>query len=371
MDATLTMTPPPPCFTIWRCAHLQPRNTPLRLMPTTAFQPLTEISSGRARNDAPALLIITSRRPKSRAVRSTIACTCSSTRTSTTIANVRRPSPRTASATGSRCSIFRLQTATSAPARANSMAIDLPMPVPPPVMMAVRPSRENGDFMPGTIPDFLVKGVSAGARSRPDGAVLRDRSVARRSPRTAWRRCSRRTSAACSAAAAPEGANRPTSASAVTYLTLAVYPPRRPRRSPGRRFLHVGLMPHHHVRHRSVGTDGQVVDGKIHGQRAYAVVAQLGRRHGEDRGDAPPRAVVGCIARPRRRPRLDVEARQPLLTGEHARRAERGRLGARRRGRWQPDDVEIVDDERDIRHQDGDFLGLTLDVRRFDTASEV
>src|ERR1043166_3909686 len=52
MDATLTMTPPPPCFTIWRCAHLQPRNTPLRLMPTTAFQPLTEISSGRARTAA-------------------------------------------------------------------------------------------------------------------------------------------------------------------------------------------------------------------------------------------------------------------------------------------------------------------------------
>src|SRR2546421_8330552 len=53
--------------------------------------------------------------------------------------------------------------------------------------------------LPISIPDFLVKGVSAGARSRPDGAVLRDRSVARRSPRTAWRRCSRRTSAACSA----------------------------------------------------------------------------------------------------------------------------------------------------------------------------
>src|SRR5712691_2192859 len=147
MEARLTMTPPPPCFTICRCAHLQPRKTPLRLMPTTAFQPLTEISSGRERNEAPALLIITSRRPKSRAARSTTACTCSSTRTSTAIANVRRPSLRTASATGSRCSTFRLQMATSAPARANSMAIDLPMPVPPPVTMAVRPSRENGDFM--------------------------------------------------------------------------------------------------------------------------------------------------------------------------------------------------------------------------------
>src|SRR5712692_5330199 len=147
MEARLTMTPPRPCFIICRCAHLQPRKTPLRLMPTTAFQPLTEISSGRARNDAPALLIMMSRRPKSRAARSTTACTCSSTRTSTAIANVRRPSLRTASATGSRCSTFRLQTATSAPARANSMAIDLPIPVPPPVTMAVRPSRENGDFI--------------------------------------------------------------------------------------------------------------------------------------------------------------------------------------------------------------------------------
>src|SRR3989441_3925951 len=146
------MTPPPPCFTIWRWAHLQPRNTPVRLMPTTAFQPFTEMSSGRARKEAPALLTMTSRRPNWRAAWSTIACTCSSTRTSTTVAKDRRPRSWMALATGSRCSILRLQIATSARARPNSRAMDLPMPVPPPVTMAVLPSSENGErAMRGTI----------------------------------------------------------------------------------------------------------------------------------------------------------------------------------------------------------------------------
>src|SRR2546425_6090810 len=132
-------------------------------MPTTAFQPLTEIVSGRARNEAPALLTMTSRRPSSCAVRSTTACTCSSARTSTSMAKERRPRSRTAFATGSRCSSLRLQIATSAPARANSRAMDLPMPVPPPVTIAVLPSSENGErAMAGTIP-------------RPAGPVHRGR----------------------------------------------------------------------------------------------------------------------------------------------------------------------------------------------------
>src|SRR3989442_9811249 len=157
------MTPPPPCFTIWRWAHLQPRNTPVRLMPTTAFQPFTEMSSGRARKEAPALLTMTSRRPNWRAAWSTIACPCSSTRTSTTVAKDGRPRSWMALATGSRCSILRLQIATSAPARANSRAMDLPMPVPPPVTIAVLPSSENGGrAMAGTIP-------------RPAGRVERGR----------------------------------------------------------------------------------------------------------------------------------------------------------------------------------------------------
>src|ERR1051325_81692 len=61
------------------------------------------------------------------------------------MAMARLPSFSISFATGSRCSSLRLARATSAPARANSIAIDLPMPVPPPVMIAVLPSRENGE----------------------------------------------------------------------------------------------------------------------------------------------------------------------------------------------------------------------------------
>src|SRR2546422_3088133 len=80
-----TMTPAP-CAIICLPAHLHPRKTPLRLMPTTVFHPLIEMSSGLARNDAPALFTMTSSRPSSCAVRSTIALTWSSCRTSTAIA---------------------------------------------------------------------------------------------------------------------------------------------------------------------------------------------------------------------------------------------------------------------------------------------
>src|SRR5206468_1101656 len=122
-------------------------------MLTTVFQPFAEMSSGFARNDAPALFTITSRRPNSLTARSTMPFTCSSTRTSTTSANARRPICSIALTTGSRCSIVREQSATSAPARANSIAMDLPMPVPPPVTIAVLPSRAKGlRAMRGTIP---------------------------------------------------------------------------------------------------------------------------------------------------------------------------------------------------------------------------
>src|SRR5689334_4284164 len=144
MDEMFTITPPLGCCIICRPAHLQPRNTPLRLIWITVFQPLTEMSSGLARNEAPALLTMTSRRPHSWATRSTMAFTWSSWRTSSARENDLRPRLRISFSTGSRCSSLRLQIATSAPARANSMAMDFPMPVPPPVTIAVLPAREKG-----------------------------------------------------------------------------------------------------------------------------------------------------------------------------------------------------------------------------------
>src|SRR5216683_27314 len=145
IDEMLMMAPPEGWSIICLPAHLQPKKVPLRLMPTTVFQPLAEMSSTLARKDAPALLIMTSRRPISFTVRSTSALTWSSCRTSTATQNERRPSLAISAVTGSRFSSLRLAITTSAPARANSSAMDLPMPTPPPVTMATLSSIENGD----------------------------------------------------------------------------------------------------------------------------------------------------------------------------------------------------------------------------------
>src|SRR5881409_121329 len=178
----LMMAPPLCCCIIWRPAHLQPRNAPVRLMPTTVFQPLTEMSSGLARNEAPALFTMMSSRPHSWTTRSTIALTCSSWRTSTAIANDRWPASRTALTTGSRCSSFREQSATSAPALANSIAMDFPMPVPPPVTIAVLPSRENGLLaMAGTLPQRAGDVYGPGGAGASHGRLAPGRPVSVRS----------------------------------------------------------------------------------------------------------------------------------------------------------------------------------------------
>ena len=103
------------------------------------------MSSGLARNEAPALLIMISSRPRSFTVRSTSSFTASSCRTSTAMARDWRPSFLISAATGSRFSSLRLAMTTSAPARANSSAMERPMPTPPPVTMATLFSIENGD----------------------------------------------------------------------------------------------------------------------------------------------------------------------------------------------------------------------------------
>src|SRR5262245_9331163 len=133
-------------------------------MPRTVFQPLAVMFSGLARSDAPALLTMTSRRPRSRTVRSTSAFTASSCRTSMATANDRRPSLAISAVTGSRFSILRLATTTSAPARANSTAIERPMPTPPPVTMAILFSSENGD---GTMTSPRLVGWASRGRLYP------------------------------------------------------------------------------------------------------------------------------------------------------------------------------------------------------------
>src|SRR5512144_1064733 len=168
----LMMTPPEGWSIICLPAHLQPKKVPLRLMPTTVFQPLAEMSSTLARNDAPALLTMTSRRPISFTVRSTSALTWSSCRTSRAMQNERRPNFWISAVTGSRFSSLRLAITTSAPARANSSAIAFPMPTPPPVTIATLSSMENGDAAmapPGTL--------SLRREGRGEGFVVRGGSL--------------------------------------------------------------------------------------------------------------------------------------------------------------------------------------------------
>ncbi len=186
---------PPPWAIIWRPAHLQPKKTPFRLMPTTVFQPFAEMSSGLARKEAPALLTMMSRRPKSLTVRSTSSFTASSWRTSMASAREWRPSFLISAATGSRFSILRLATTTSAPARANSIAMERPMPTPPPVTMATLFSIENGDaaMMPpaGLLRSRERAGVKVSREATGDDAIIPSRaggalSKCMRAPLLGW-----------------------------------------------------------------------------------------------------------------------------------------------------------------------------------------
>src|SRR5919202_5587269 len=116
-------------------------------MLTTVFQPFRLMFSTGARKLAPWLLTSTSILPNSSSVRCTTLLTWSGSRTSTVRARARLPSPRIASAVGSKCSMRRLQSIMSAPARAHSIEILLPMPMPPPVTITVFPSSEKGDWV--------------------------------------------------------------------------------------------------------------------------------------------------------------------------------------------------------------------------------
>src|SRR4030095_7432533 len=79
-----------------------------------------------------------SRRPNVSTVRATARSTWRASPTSQATASARRPSARTAVATGSSASARRLQTTTSAPTRASSTAMARPIPWLAPVTIATR-----------------------------------------------------------------------------------------------------------------------------------------------------------------------------------------------------------------------------------------
>src|SRR5215470_8413100 len=104
-----------------------------------------------------------------------------------------RPSFVISAATGSRFSILRLATTTSAPARANSIAMERPMPTPPPVTMATLFSIENGDPAmrpPAGLPPHSGEGLGLGEGdgkrrdyTQPAGGAL---SKWTRAPLSGW-----------------------------------------------------------------------------------------------------------------------------------------------------------------------------------------
>src|SRR5262249_6823608 len=100
------------------------------------------------RMSAPALLIQTSRRPRSRrAAAASSPSGAASVRSSGTTA-VRRPSVRMACRTSSApAALARYVSATAAPARANARAIARPMPLDPPVTRTARPTNGVADVI--------------------------------------------------------------------------------------------------------------------------------------------------------------------------------------------------------------------------------
>src|SRR5579863_5633874 len=142
----LTIEPGLFCAMNWRAADFEQKNTPSRLIPTTARHPLGERFSDGVVMLAPWLLISTSRRPNWRTASATILSHWSASRTSTGVISHLPPALRISSRTRSRFSTLRLAIRTGAPAAANSLAIDSPIPVPPPVTMVTLPSTLNGFF---------------------------------------------------------------------------------------------------------------------------------------------------------------------------------------------------------------------------------
>ena len=103
----------------------------------TARIPFSGICSSGAGNCPPALLTRTSIRPICSPRPSSIASTCSSSRTSHGKARQAGPS---SSRTNARSSARRPQIATRAPVWTSSRAVARPIPVPPPVTNARRPA---------------------------------------------------------------------------------------------------------------------------------------------------------------------------------------------------------------------------------------
>src|SRR5580704_19601080 len=134
--------PPPPCAIICLAASCMPISTPSPLMPMIRAQSPSVASRNCPALLMPALLNMTSRRPKARTAAAIIALTLARSTTFTCSAIASPPSFSIAAATRSAAARSMSATATRAPSAARSRAMPSPMPPAPPVTMIDFPSTK-------------------------------------------------------------------------------------------------------------------------------------------------------------------------------------------------------------------------------------
>src|SRR5262245_15659806 len=145
---TMFTIAPKPRSTMCFPTRLVTFHVPFRLRSITERQPLSLISSGRAGNCPPALLIRKSILPSCAMASDTNDSTWAMSRMFVGFARQRRPSASISTAVGARFSGFRLAIATSAPRLANASAMPRPIPRPPPVTSTTRSRKRSGANVP-------------------------------------------------------------------------------------------------------------------------------------------------------------------------------------------------------------------------------
>ena len=124
----------------------------------TLFQLSGSVSGAEPNESTPAAVIRTSRPPNSPTARSTIACTCAGSLTSTAIPTARPPPVSISLATPSAASPITSATTTAAPSAPNRSETARPMPDPPPVTAATLPaSLPFVSLISGSVPPFFSR----------------------------------------------------------------------------------------------------------------------------------------------------------------------------------------------------------------------
>jgi hypothetical protein len=144
LSATM-LTMAPPCSCIACTKHSRAiRKPPVRLVATTASQPLALIVAAGAMYWPPALLTSASMRPWRASTVATACLTASSSRMSQARLSARPPSARISSAVACSLAASRPSSTGVAPSAASSWAVQRPMPEPPPVTTTTWPANRPG-----------------------------------------------------------------------------------------------------------------------------------------------------------------------------------------------------------------------------------